>query len=173
MASIEVNLFLPQMRMSFEQLVARARAAEDGGFVGITGMDHLAPPLADDQPMFEAMITTTWLAAHTERVRVGSLVLCDAFRHPAVLARQGVSIDHASGGRFELGIGWGSVPEEFTTFGVGSTAPRERVDRLRETLEVVRALWAGEAVDFDGEYHHLQQARQRPLPTSRIPIVIG
>jgi alkanesulfonate monooxygenase SsuD/methylene tetrahydromethanopterin reductase-like flavin-dependent oxidoreductase (luciferase family) len=170
---MEFNLFLPQMRLPFDALVARARAAEAAGFVGITGMDHLAPPMADEQPMFEAMITTAWLAAHTERMRVGSLVLCDAFRHPAVLARQAVSLDHASGGRFELGIGWGSVPAEFATFGAGSTEARERVDRLRETLEVLRALWAGEAVDYDGRFHTLRAARQRPLPTGHIPIVIG
>lgn len=170
---MELNLFLPQMRLSFDQLVERARAAEAAGFVGITGMDHLVPPLADDQPMYEAMVTTTWLAARTERLRVGSLVLCDAFRHPAVLARQAVSIDHASGCRFELGIGWGSVPDELATFGVGSTEPRERVARLRESLEVVRALWAGEVVDHDGEHLQLHGARQEPRPLGRIPIVIG
>jgi alkanesulfonate monooxygenase SsuD/methylene tetrahydromethanopterin reductase-like flavin-dependent oxidoreductase (luciferase family) len=170
---MEFNLFLPQMRLSFDDLVARARAAEAAGFSGMTGMDHLAPPLAYEQPMFEAIVTTTWLAAHTERIALGSLVLCDAFRLPALLARQAVSIDHASGGRFELGIGWGSVPDEFTTFGVGATEPRERVDRLRESLEVVRALWAGEVVDYDGRYHQLRGARQVPLPLGRIPIVIG
>ena len=170
---MEFNLFLPQMRLSFDQLVARARAAEAAGFVGITGMDHLVPPMADEQPMFEAIVTTTWLAAHTERLRLGSLVLCDAFRHPAVLARQAVSIDHASGGRYELGIGWGSVPEEFATFGVGSTEPRARVERLRETLEVLRALWAGETVDYEGEFHQLRAARQEPRPLEHIPIVIG
>jgi alkanesulfonate monooxygenase SsuD/methylene tetrahydromethanopterin reductase-like flavin-dependent oxidoreductase (luciferase family) len=170
---MEFMLFLPQMRMSFDDLVSRARAAEAAGFTGIAGMDHLVPPLADDQPMYEAIVTTAWLAAHTEHLRIGSLVLCDAFRHPAVLARQAVSIDHASGGRFELGIGWGSVVEEFTTFGVGSTEPRERVERLRETLEVLRALWAGEVVDYDGRYHQLRAARQEPRPLGRLPIVIG
>lgn len=170
---IEFNLFLPQMRLSFEQLVARARAAEAAGFVGMTGMDHLAPPLAGDRPMYEAMVTTTWLAAHTDRLRLGSLVLCDAFRHPALLAREAVSIDHASGGRFDLGIGWGSVPDELATFGVGRTEPRARVERLRETLEVLRALWAGETVDYDGEFHRLRGGRQEPRPLERIPIVIG
>lgn len=170
---MEFNLFLPQMRLSFDQLVERARAAETAGFAGITGMDHLAPPLAYEQPMYEAIVTSTWLAARTERLRVGSLVLCDSFRLPAVLARQAVSIDHASGGRFELGIGWGSVVEEFTTFGVGSTEPRERVERLRETLEIMRALWAGETVDYDGRYHRLRGARQEPRPLGHIPIVIG
>jgi alkanesulfonate monooxygenase SsuD/methylene tetrahydromethanopterin reductase-like flavin-dependent oxidoreductase (luciferase family) len=171
--TMEFNLFLPQMRMSFDQLVTRAKAAEAAGFAGITGMDHLAPPLAGDQPMFEAMVTATWLAAHTQRMTVGSLVLCDSFRLPALLARQAVSIDHASGGRYELGIGWGSVPGEFATFGVGSAEPRQRVERLRETLEVVRALWAGEVVDYDGRYHQLRGARQQPLPLGRIPVVIG
>jgi alkanesulfonate monooxygenase SsuD/methylene tetrahydromethanopterin reductase-like flavin-dependent oxidoreductase (luciferase family) len=170
---MEFNLFLPQMRMSFADLVARAKAAEAAGFVGITGMDHLVPPLADEQPMYEAIVATTWLAAHTERLRIGSLVLCDAFRHPAVLARQAVSIDHASGGRFDLGIGWGSVPEEFTTFGIGPTEPSDRVERLRETLEVVHALWAGEIVDYDGRHHQLRAARQEPRPLDRIPILIG
>jgi alkanesulfonate monooxygenase SsuD/methylene tetrahydromethanopterin reductase-like flavin-dependent oxidoreductase (luciferase family) len=170
---MEFNLFLPQMRLSFDDLVARARAAEAAGFVGVTGMDHLVPPLADDQPMYEAIVTTAWIAAHTERIQLGSLVLCDAFRHPAVLARQAVSLDHASGGRYELGIGWGSVVEEFTTFGIGSTEPRHRVDRLRETLEVMRALWAGEVVDYDGSFHRMQAARQEPRPLHRIPILIG
>ena len=170
---MEFNLFLPQMRLSFEQLVARAKAAETAGFVGMTGMDHLEPPMASGQPMYEAMVTSTWIAAHTQTLQVGSLVLCDAFRHPAVLARQAVSIDHASGGRYELGIGWGSVPDEFATFGTGSMVPRERVARLRETLEVVRALWAGETVSFDGEYHQLHGARQEPRPLRHIPIVIG
>jgi alkanesulfonate monooxygenase SsuD/methylene tetrahydromethanopterin reductase-like flavin-dependent oxidoreductase (luciferase family) len=170
---VQFNLFLPQMRLSFEQLVTRARAAEAAGFVGITGMDHVAPPLAQEQPMFEAIVTTTWLAAHTERMRLGSLVLCDAFRLPAVLARQVVSIDHASGGRFELGIGWGSVPDEFPTFGIGSTEPRARVARLRESLEVMQALWTGEVVDYDGEYHQLKRAQQVPGPLGHIPILIG
>ena len=170
---MEFNLYLPQMRMSFEHIVTRARAAEHAGFDGITSMDHLAPPLAESQPMYEAVVTSTWLASHTERLRVGSLVLCEAFRHPAVLARQVVSLAHASGGRYELGIGWGSVPNELLMFGVGSTEARGRVQRLRETLEVLRALWAGEVVDYDGEFHHLKGARQEPKPLGRIPIIIG
>jgi alkanesulfonate monooxygenase SsuD/methylene tetrahydromethanopterin reductase-like flavin-dependent oxidoreductase (luciferase family) len=170
---MEFVLFLPQMRLSFDDLVARARAAEAAGFTGIAGMDHLVPPLAADQPMYEAMITSAWIAAHTERLRVGSLVLCDSFRHPAVLAREAVSIDHASGGRFELGIGWGSVTDEFVTFGVGSTEPAARVQRFRETLEVVRALWSGEVFDYDGQFYVLRGASQQPVPKTSIPIVIG
>ena len=170
---MEFSLFLPQMRLSFDELVRRARAAEAAGFTAIAGMDHLAPPLAADRPMYEAMVASTWLAAHTEHLRIGSLVLCDAFRFPVVLARQAVSIDHASGGRFELGLGWGSVPDEFGVFGVGEPAAADRVARLRETLEVLRALWSGEVVDYAGRFYRLQGAQQEPRPLDRIPIVIG
>lgn len=100
-------------------------------------------------------------------------MLCDAFRHPAVLAKQAVGLDHASGGRFELGLGWGSWASEFEAFGVGSTANRERFDRLAETVEVVQALWSGSAVEFEGAHHRLAGAVQRPTPTRPIPLVIG
>jgi alkanesulfonate monooxygenase SsuD/methylene tetrahydromethanopterin reductase-like flavin-dependent oxidoreductase (luciferase family) len=170
---MEFHLFLPQMRLTPPQLVERARAAEAAGFTGIAGMDHLAPPLAEAQPMYEATVATTWIAAHTERLLVGSLVLCDAFRHPAMLAREAVSLDHVSGGRFELGIGWGSVAHDFDAFGLEPALPRDRARRLRETLEVVRALWSGEVVDHDGEFFQLRGACQQPTPLEHIPIVVG
>jgi alkanesulfonate monooxygenase SsuD/methylene tetrahydromethanopterin reductase-like flavin-dependent oxidoreductase (luciferase family) len=170
---MEFWLFLPQMRLSMDQLVERARAAEAAGFAGVAGMDHLTPPLAESQPMFEGMITNTWLASRTETLRVGSLVLCDSFRHPAVLARQAVTLDNASGGRFELGIGWGSVADELGTFGVGSQQAKVRLGRLRESLEIMTALWTGDPLDYEGEYFTLHGAQQVPGPVGHIPIVIG
>jgi alkanesulfonate monooxygenase SsuD/methylene tetrahydromethanopterin reductase-like flavin-dependent oxidoreductase (luciferase family) len=169
----EFHVFLPQMRLDFDELAERARAAEAAGFTGIALMDHLAPPMAEQHDMFDAMVTAAWLLARTERLTVGHLVLCDSFRHPAVLAKQAVSLDHASGGRFELGIGWGSVPEEMVRFGVGSIDAPVRVRRLAETLEVVQALWTGEVVDYAGEHHRIDGGQQRPVPLASIPIVVG
>lgn len=170
---LSFHLFLPQMRMSHEAIVERALAAEAAGFEGIAFMDHLAPPLALDQDMWEAMSIAAWVLAHTSTLKVGHLVLCDSLRHPAVLARQATSLDHASHGRFELGIGWGSVPTELEVFGVGSTTPRVRVGRLAETLEILQGLWSGEVVDHRGEHFTLVGAQQRPTPTGPIPITIG
>ncbi|WP_344455939.1 LLM class flavin-dependent oxidoreductase [Actinocorallia aurantiaca] len=167
------HLFLPQMRMSHETIVERALVAESAGFEGMAFMDHLAPPLAYEHEMWEAMSIASWVLARTTVLQVGHLVLCDAFRHPAMLARQAVSLDHASGGRFEVGIGWGSVPAELSTFGVGSTEPRERVGRLAESLEIMRGLWTGEAFDYHGEHFTLRGALQRPVPTRRIPVTVG
>lgn len=170
---MEYWLFLPQMRFGVDDLVERARAAEQAGFGGLALMDHLAPPMAEQQPMYDAIATATWLAARTDRLKIGHLVLCDAMRHPAVLAKQAVTLDHCSGGRFELGIGWGSVPAELETFGVADPSPRSRVDRLAESLEIMEALWSGEVVDHAGEHFRLQGARQAPVPSHEIPILIG
>ena len=159
--------------MSHDAIVERALAAEAAGFEGLAFMDHLAPPLADDQDMWEAMSIAAWILGRTATLTVGHLVLCDGLRHPAVLARQVTSLDHASGGRFELGIGSGSVPAELSTFGISSADARERVNRLGESLAILRALWTGDVVDFHGEHFTLVGAQQRPRPTRRIPITIG
>lgn len=169
----EFHLFLPQMRMTMPDLVGRARAAEAAGFTGMALMDHLAPPLAEEHSMWEAMATAGWLLASTSTLKLSHLVLCDAFREPTMLARQAVTLDHASGGRFELGIGWGSVPDEFDRFGITPRTPSGRVARLKESLEVIRALWTGKPVDFAGEYHTLDNALQNPVPLGQLPIIIG
>lgn len=167
------HLFLPQMRMTHQAIVDRALAAEAAGFEGIAFMDHLAPPLALERDMWEAMGIAGWVLARTTTLKAGHLVLCDCLRHPAVLARQVTSLDHASGGRFELGIGWGSVPEELRAFGVDSAGPRERAGRLAESLDIMRRLWTGDVVDYKGEHFTLSGARQRPTPTGHIPVTVG
>lgn len=169
----ELHLFLPQIRMTLDAIVAKARAAEQAGFDGVALMDHLVAPGAEDQASWDAMTTATWIAAHTSTLTVGHLVLCDAFRHPAVLAKQAVTIDHASGGRFELGLGWGSYDAEIRAFGTGDPRPAARFGRLAETVEVVTALWSGEPVDHRGEHHRMEGAAQQPPPTRAIPIIIG
>ena len=170
---MEFHLYLPQMRLRPEALRSRAEAAEAAGFTGLAVMDHLFPPGAADQPMYEALTTVTWLAAVTERLRLGHLVLCDSFRHPAVLARQAVTLDHLSGGRFELGIGSGSRPGELAAYGFPAATGAERVERLAETLALLQGFWSGEAVHHRGSNFTVDGVRQLPTPLGHLPIVIG
>ena len=158
-------LFLPQVRLEIPDIVERARAAEGAGFDGVALIDHLEPPGAPHQGIWEAMTVATWVAAHTERLRIGHLVLCDAFRQPAVLAKEAVTLAAASGNRFELGLGWGSWPQEFGRFGLenGDDAPA-RVARLDRSIASIRQYW-GEG-DADGII-------QEPRPAQRIPLVLG
>ncbi|MGH3640350.1 MAG: LLM class flavin-dependent oxidoreductase [Mycobacterium sp.] len=158
-------LFLPQVRLEIPDIVGRARAAEAAGFDGIAFIDHLEPPGAPHQGIWEAMTVATWVAAHTERLRIGHLVLCDAFRQPAVLAKEAVTLAAASGDRFELGLGWGSWPQEFDRYGLDDgDDPPARVARLGRSIESIRQYW-GES-DADGVI-------QEPRPGRRIPLVLG
>lgn len=170
---MEFLLYVPQIRTTFDRLVATALAAENAGFVGMTGMDHIEAPGAVGKSNFETTTVNTWIAARTTRLKVGSLITCDTFRHPVMLAHHAVTLDHASNGRFELGIGWGSWAPDFEKFGIEPSQPRDRVARLGETLDVVKALWSGESVDYDGQFHKLRGAVLAPRPLGRIPIMIG
>jgi len=171
---LEFWVYLPQMRMSFPTIVARARAAEAAGFDGVALMDHLAPPGLTSAGMYDAMTTAAAVAAATERLKVGHLVLCGSFRHPCVLAKEVVSLDHLSGGRFELGLGWGSVPGELERFGLAAEGARTRAARLGEGLDLLAALFTGEEVDYEGTFYTLRGARQSPRPLAgRVPVVIG
>lgn len=152
-------LFLPQVRMGVDDIVERARVAEECGFDGVAFIDHLEAPGATHQSIWEAMTVATWVAARTERLRIGHLVLCDAFRHPAVLAKQAVTLAAATGGRFELGLGSGSWPQEFERFGIdGADDARARVDRLGRDLALLQEYWGG---------------GQIPAPDHPIPLVLG
>ncbi len=160
---VEWFLFLPQVRLSAAVIAERARHAEAGGFDGMAFIDHLEAPGLADENIWEAMGIATWVAAKTERLRIGHLVLCDAFRHPAVLAKQAVTLSDASNGRFELGLGAGSWPAEFTRFDVGQQDPKARVEQLGRHLELIRQYWG----DDEGK------AAQAPRRSHPIPLVLG
>jgi alkanesulfonate monooxygenase SsuD/methylene tetrahydromethanopterin reductase-like flavin-dependent oxidoreductase (luciferase family) len=162
---VEWYLFLPQVRMSAADITERACRAEASGFDGIAFIDHLEAPGLPDESIWEAMSIATWVAAKTERLRIGHLVLCDAFRHPAVLAKQAVTLSDASGGRFELGLGSGSWPAEFTRFDVGQQDPVARVEQLGRHLAVLRQYW-GDGGDEAGTV-------QLPRRSHPIPLVLG
>src|ERR1700743_3718326 len=161
---VEWFLFLPQVRLSVADIAERARCAEDSGFDGIAFIDHLEAPGLPGESIWEAMTVASWVAAKTERLRIGHLVLCDAFRHPAVLAKQAVTLSEASDGRFELGLGSGSWPAEFTRFDVGQQDPVARVKQLETHLDVMAQYW-GRGDDAT--------RCQSPRPTDPIPLILG
>ena len=165
----EWYLFLPQVRLPAAHIVERARHAEASGFDGVAFIDHLEAPGLPDESIWEAMGIATWVAAKTERLRIGHLVLCDAFRHPAVLAKQAVTLSDASDGRFDLGLGAGSWPAEFTRFDVGQQDPIARVEQLERHLNLIRQYWGDET----GEAPQTALAPQAPRRSYPIPLVLG
>lgn len=146
--------------------VAVARRAEELGFDVVLANDHVGPGNAP-------MITLAAIAGETECIRLGTLVLNNDMRNPVQLAWESATLDRLSNGRFELGLGAGHTPNEYTSTGIDLEAPRRRKQRLCETVEVLRPLLAGEAVTYHGEFINIDSAQLDPAVQARLPILVG
>jgi F420-dependent oxidoreductase-like protein len=115
------------------------------------------------------------MAQSTSRVRIGCTVVGNTYRHPAVLAKTAVTVDHLSGGRLEFGIGAGWAENEHTMLGLEFGSRGDRADRLEESLQILRSLWAQPRTTFEGRHYHLRDAVAEPKPLQQPypPIWIG
>jgi probable F420-dependent oxidoreductase len=169
----------PSGETSFEAVAGWAKRAEDLGFDSVWVSDHFfysfARYGADPAPIasLEPLTTLAGIASVTDRVRLGTLVLCAPFRHPALLARVVSSIDLLSGGRLDLGLGAGWLEEEFDAFGFPFGSVGERFAALEESLEVMQLLFRGEPVAYEGSNVTLRDAVLAPAPERPPPMWVG
>jgi F420-dependent oxidoreductase-like protein len=152
------------------------RAAEDLGFDGMYRSDHFSNPQGPYLDALELMVSLTWAATTTQRIRFGALVSPLSFRDPVTLAWQASGIDALSGGRLDLGLGAGWQEREHMSFGYDLLGIKDRFERFREGLEVIRLLTrSSEPVSFTGRYYTLDEAMLMPR-SPRLdgpPITIG
>lgn len=162
-------------------LLALARRVDELGFSDVFVPDHWAYEkqggggLDRERDSWEAMAILGAIAASTCRVRLGSLVLCNLFRHPASTAQATTTIDHVSAGRAILGIGSGWTRAEFEMMGAEFPDVKPRLRRLEESIRVIRSLWTQDRTDFEGEFYRLQDAfvSPKPLQKPNPPILLG
>jgi F420-dependent oxidoreductase-like protein len=161
------------------ELARVAGAAEEAGVDTVWLSDHLlqADPTAGpgETEMLEAYTTLGFLAARTERVRLGTMVTGVTFREPALLVKAVTTLDVLSGGRAWLGIGAGYHGEEAAAMGLPLPPVAERFERLEETLQIAARMWAGDDSPFDGRHYRLGRPAGSPPPTQRPhpPVLIG
>jgi len=159
---------------SIEELRDLWSHIEDLGFEWISIWDHFYSSDLVSTNCLEAVTTHTTLAAHTSRVRCGSLVYCAGYRHPAVLANAIATIDHVAGGRADLGLGAGWCEPEYRAYGIPFPSPGVRLDILEESVACIRSLLRDESTTFEGEHFTLTEAVCDPKPVqSELPIWIG
>jgi F420-dependent oxidoreductase-like protein len=156
-------------------LVERWQYFEALGFDSVWDSDHFIQSSWSEYPNFEAWTVLAGLAALTHRIRIGVLVTSNTFRHPALLAKEAVTVDHISNGRLELGFGAGWYAAEHTMFGIAFPEPAERVGRFREAVAIVDQLLRNDETSYDGQYYQLRQARFRPRPIQqpRPPLILA
>jgi F420-dependent oxidoreductase-like protein len=167
-----------QEGVTWDQWLSLALAGEEHGFDGLFRSDHY---LSFDHPQergaFDAWATLAALASITERIRLGTLVSPAGFRHPSELAKAVVTVDHASDGRVELGMGAGWFEREHRAFGFPFPSDDERMDVLTEQVEIVHRLWDRDEdeVDFEGRHYRLESCTSlpRPLQDPHPPLIVG
>jgi F420-dependent oxidoreductase-like protein len=156
-----------------------ARQAERLGFESIWIFDHFhTVPRPTDEITFESFTSLSALAALTERVRLGHIVICAAYRNPALTAKMISTLDSISGGRMELGIGAGWKRDEWLAYGYGFPETKERLARLGDDLEVITRMLEGDEhthATYEGRYARVRNAINVPKPIQRprVPIMVG
>jgi alkanesulfonate monooxygenase SsuD/methylene tetrahydromethanopterin reductase-like flavin-dependent oxidoreductase (luciferase family) len=134
--------------------------------------DHL---MYNEWLTFECWTTLSALASFTSKIRLGTMVSCNAHRDPALTAKMATTLDVLSGGRLEFGVGAGTQEAEHVAYGFGFPKPTVRIDRLAEALEVTSQLWTQKKANYNGKYYSLKDAvcEPKPLQKPHPPITVG
>ena len=149
--------------------------ADELGFHSVANYDHFYGLTDMAAPTHEGWTSLAAMACVVSRARVGCMVTGVTYRHPAVVAKMAVTVDHISGGRLDFGLGAGWHEEEHRGYGLEFPSPGVRVEMLDEALTIIRRLWTEDVVSFEGRHYRLQDALANPKPLQKPhpPIVIG
>jgi F420-dependent oxidoreductase-like protein len=178
---MELRIFCePQQGASYDQILALALTAEEGGFGAFFRSDHyLKMGSVSGLPgPSDAWITLAGLARDTQQIRLGTLLTSATFRLPGPLAISVAEVDAMSGGRVELGLGAGWFGDEHSAYGIDFPPLADRFERLEEQLEIITGLWGtpiGNTFNFSGKHYRLTDspALPKPFQSPRPPIIVG
>ncbi|MGH9137303.1 MAG: TIGR03560 family F420-dependent LLM class oxidoreductase [Acidimicrobiales bacterium] len=168
----------PSPMRPWAEVLDLVQHCEATGWDGAYYADHFMPNSVDgapqDGPTLECWAVVAGLAAAVPRLRVGTLVCGNTYRHPAVLANIAAAVDHVSGGRLILGLGAGWQVNEHAAYGIDLPPVRERLDRFEEACEIVVGLLRDQRTTFTGTHYTVTDAPNDPKPVrARLPLLVG
>jgi F420-dependent oxidoreductase-like protein len=172
---VEFAFWSPQAGATVKTLLDRAEMAERLGYHSFWLVDHFWTLGMPDLDLLEAVTMMSAIAARTERVRIGTLVLCNSFRNPALLAKSLTTIDQISNGRLEVGLGAGWMEQEYRANGYEFPSVGTRLRQLDEGLQILKAMFTENRANFKGRYYTVTDAPNNPKPVQKPhpPIMIG
>ena len=165
------SIFIPSYRNAdFKKTAHITQSAEGLGYHSAWISDHLMP-----YSIFDPWTAISGLAVLTSQITLGTLVSCNLFRHPSIVAKMSTTIDHMSGGRFVLGLGAGWLEAEFRGYGIPFPKYSERLGRLSEASKLIRRMWLDEKATFEGTYYQVKEAVCNPKAIQKptLPLWIG
>ena len=170
---VKFGVTLPQWGATWSEVKEIALLAEEVGFDSVWVADHFLGIGADDP--LEAWTEMSAVAALTQRIEIGFLVLCNSYRPPALLAKMAATFDAIAGGRLILGYGAGWFVQEYEAYGYDYPSIRTRLEQFEEGLEILKRMWTEDAATFHGVHYHVENARCWPKPVRKPhpPLLIG
>ena len=154
---------IPDPVEQYEAMTRVALAAEEAGFDSIWVYDHLhTVPIPTQETTFECWAITAGLVRDTKRVRVGQMVTCNGYRHPALLAKMASTVDVMSNGRLICGLGAGWYEHEWNAYGMEFPDVPKRMGMFREACEIISRMWTEDAPVFQGKYYHIDKPINQP-----------
>ncbi len=175
MAMVEFGLMLRQTDPNYvlRELIEYNRRCIEGLTAGFTTLwleDHLQMGKADE---LECLTTLSYLAATYPQFKVGSLVLAQSYRNPALLAKMAANLQTLSGGRLILGLGAGWKEDEYHAYGYPFPTVKTRMAELEDAIRIIRAMWGEQPATFEGQHYQVHAAYCAPRPEPAIPLLIG
>lgn len=173
---IRFGCSLPQNTADYNLVKQVALECEKLGFDSVWMYDHFYPyGEHPHRPCYEIWTTLSALAGVTSKIRLGTLVLCNSFRYPSIVAKMTSILDNISKGRLEFGIGAGWFKPEFESYGISFSNSTSRIESLREGIQIIKKMWTEEEVTYRGKYHSVQSAYNNPKPIQKPhpPVWVG
>lgn len=166
---LRIGIKLAPQHTTIDELRGVWQLADEAGFDSVWNFDHFASIGSDDPSgdVFEGWTLLAAMAEGTSRVRIGCMVSGNTYRHPAVLAKMAVTVDHLSEGRLEFGLGAAWAEVEHSMLGLQFGTVGERMNRFEEACEIITSLWTQPTTTFAGKHYHLTDALSNPKPIQR------
>ncbi|MFW9917088.1 MAG: LLM class F420-dependent oxidoreductase [Candidatus Thorarchaeota archaeon] len=165
----------PQLGFDYETVEKIALNAEKVGYDSIWFSDHFfLDNKSEERNCMEAWTLLAALASKTNTLRLGTMVTCNSYRYPTVLAKMAATVDLISHGRLEFGIGAGWKELEYNAYGIPFPSIKDRMDQLEESIQIIKKLWTEPKVTFEGKHYQIKNAFSAPKPIQKLPpIFIG
>ncbi len=174
MSRIKFGVMMRQQKIDFSEIQETAELCDLLDYHSVWFYDHILGMGAIEMDIYEAWTSMAALAATTEKIKIGTMVLCNSFRPPALLAKMGSTLDVISNGRLEFAMGAGWFETEYTAYGYEFPDTKTRIEQLAESIQVIRAMWNEDKPNFNGKHYSISDAFCNPKPVQTpLPIMVG
>lgn len=164
MSKVDFGVMLRQQKIEFQDIVDAAQMCEELGYHSVWFYDHILGMGGVDVDIYESWTLMSALSSLTSEIKLGTMVLCNSFRHPPLLAKMGATLDVISGGRLDFALGAGWFEQEYKSYGYPYPDTKIRIEQLSEAVRIIKKMWSEEKPSFSGKHYSISDAYCNPKP---------